>query len=319
MSDLLAADFERLFEGRRDAWGTVEGGQVKEPVTTAHFLRHLIEPGCSLGIYPLIQDAELAAAWEKRLGGPVGDNFVKWGCSDIDTKGDPEAAWPLALNLRRALEALNIPAWIERTKSKGWHVWVFACEWVPAIVMRRALLAAHQVAGVAASEVNPKQTDVGRRVTYGNYVNLPYPAGWERTDRRVIVDENRRAVELHEFVDAALFYSVGFDTLHEAAKLYRPPERPPVVVDRRIELDEALVRRLPGLAHRIFRDGPLPGRDRSGTLQRLAFLCAEAGFEPAETLAVVTDADRRWGKFHGRPDGERHLHAIVTYAHERVQ
>jgi len=46
----------------------------------------------------------------------------------------------------------------------------------------------------------------------------------------------------------------------------------------------------------VWRDGPLPGSDRSTTLVHLARLCAEQDLPPQETLQILTSADRRWGK-----------------------
>jgi hypothetical protein len=313
--------FIQLFEGRIDVWGALHGECMYGDVTVENYERHLHQPNSSLGIYPLIQDRYgLGEVWADRLGGPVGDNFVKWGCTDIDDKADPEACWPLALNLQKALGALGITAWIERTKGKGYHVWVFADEWVPAIVMRRALLVAHQLAGVAPTEVNPKQVDAGARVRYGNYVNLPYPHGWQETRKRAVVGDNLNVglLSLDIFVEAAWQERTDFDTLHAAAKLYVEPPKQAVVVDRPVELDDAIKSKLSGLAWTIFKDGPLAGRDRSGTLQRLAFLCAEGGLQPGEALAVVKDADARWGKFSQRPDCDEQLGAIVTYAYGKV-
>ena len=312
MSDLVDR-FADLFAGRKDAWGSTHGECIKEPVTCLHYERHLTVPTRSIGIYPLIQDRDLALRWGQTLKGPVGDNFVKWGCSDIDN--DNVA---LAVNLKAALGALGIKAWVERTKSGHYHVWVFADEWVPALVMRRTLLVAHQVAGVAPTEVNPKQLDVGVRVKYGNYVNLPYPCGWEASSRRCVIDRSGGVILLDEFVDLASGQRTSFETLRAAGKHYREPVKPAVVVDRQSTLTDELLRELPGLAWTIYKDGPLEGRDRSGTLQRLAFLCAEAGMKPADTLAVVTSADARWGKYLHRPDGERQLNAIVTYAYSKV-
>jgi hypothetical protein len=53
---------------------------------------------------------------------------------------------------------------------------------------------------------------------------------------------------------------------------------------------------LQGLAYTIWRDGPLPGSDRSTILVHLARLLAEQDMHPQDALAVLADADRRWGK-----------------------
>lgn len=319
MSDaeaIVISRFAELFQGRDDAYGIEAGQCIKEHVTLHHYRRHLTEPGCAIGIYPLIYDSELGSVWSERMGGHIGGHFVHWGCSDIDNPGNPEAALTYAVNLYRALHALGIDAWIERTKSKGFHVWVFADEWVPAIVMRRAFLVAHQIAGVGASEVNPKQIDLAGR-SYGNYVNCPYPFDYRGTERRCMIDPALGPIPLYTFTEVAYADRATFTALYSAAKLYvEPPKRG---VDRSIAEPSGpvkeLSRQLPGLPFKIWRDGPLEGRDRSNTLQRFAHLCAEADIGVSDAFALLADADQRWGKFSDRPDGESHLRRMIEVAY----
>src|SRR5690606_36919034 len=103
-----------------------------EPVTLASFERHLNLDGHSLGVYPMVSGDKIRRnVFEQRHGIDGGDHYVKWGCSDIDNPDDLELAFVLARNLHTALRALGIESWVERTKGKGYHVWVFAEEWVP--------------------------------------------------------------------------------------------------------------------------------------------------------------------------------------------
>lgn len=319
MSDneaIVISKFAELFRGRGDAYGIEAGQCIKDAVTVRHYGRHLTEPGCAIGIYPLIYDPHLAERWSARMGGHIGGHFVCWGCSDIDNPADPESALTYAANLERTLRALELDAWIERTKSKGFHVWVFADEWVPAIVMRRALLVAHQVAGVTATEVNPKQVDLTGK-SYGNYVNLPFPYDYKGTERRCVIDDELGPIPLYTFVEVAHEERNSFDALHLAAKLYVEPTLPGVgrPIGEPNGSAKELSRRLPGLAYTIWEKGPLQGRDRSNTLQRFAHLCAESEVGASDAFALLVDADERWGKFYDRADGESHLRRMIEVAY----
>lgn len=321
--------FRLLFQGRDDAYGVVEGGSVKEPVDAVRWYEHLRATGRSIGIYPMIDGDDP----ERLLGAghltvrqrfqaiheiDGGRFYVRWGCTDIDNKADPEACLPLARNIQKALKALGISSWIERTKGKGYHVWIFADDWVPAIVMRRALLVAHQIAGVHPTEVNPKQVDASKlKVGLGNYVNLPYAHDWAGTAHRAVLHPqfpDALPLTVDEFVMWALEDRVDFDTLMAAAKLYKEPVRKHVNIGEPSGEATEIARRLPGLAFTIWRDGVLDGRDRSGTLMRLAYLCAEAELSPADALVILYDADQRWGKYHERGDVEQ-LDGMVERAY----
>jgi hypothetical protein len=147
--------FIKLFRGRGDVYGSETGGCIKMPLTREVFDSHLAGD-TPVGVYPMV---------------PLkGDWYTIWGCSDIDVED-----MPAAFNLREALEAGGVHAFVEKSRSKGYHVWVFASEPVLASDMRRMLLAAHQVADYPAREVNPKQEQLTSIMQYGNYVRLPYP------------------------------------------------------------------------------------------------------------------------------------------------
>jgi hypothetical protein len=294
----METDFLKLFAGRGDIKGAVHGECVKEPITWSDVEAHLYGEG-SLGIYPLVNGV--------KIGLDPDINYVHWGCSDIDV--DDLA---LASRLAEALALLDINCWVERTKSKGYHVWVFTQEWVPADIMRRALLVAHHVADIPAKEVNPKQVE-GKQ--YGNYVNLPYAAKWTAENRRVMVDPNGKSKPFDYFVLAATRTKVHNDALERAAALWKEPEKPQLEHREYEGQLDKLTTKLDGLAWTIFKEGPKDGRDRSTTLARLAHLCAERGLSVEECYAVVSDADCRWGKFADRADGEEQLWRICENAY----
>lgn len=183
MPDSLVVEFANLFQGRTDAVGTEAGGCIRLPgewaVQRAIDL-HLGHGGKdAIGIYPMrlfpmakatgsgefvrAEDATNEAEWR-----------VHWGCIDFD-EGE-EISLVHARNVRTALQQLGLTSWIERSRSKGFHVWLFADEWVPARTMRRALLAACQLVDAPTKEINPKQEELNDD-QLGNYVRLSHPGG----------------------------------------------------------------------------------------------------------------------------------------------
>ena len=141
IDDKLLDNYIKLFRGRGDVYGTDSGGCAKLPLNRGTFERHL-NGSERIGVYPIV---------------PInGQASVVWGCSDFDL--GLEQSLHQARQLHDALKAGGVTSWIECSRSKGYHVWVFATEPVSAEIMRNMLLAAHQVAEVPATEVNPKQT-----------------------------------------------------------------------------------------------------------------------------------------------------------------
>ena len=285
--------FTSLFRGRGDVYGHEEGRCVKEPLTHEVFKRHL-EGIQAIGVYPMV---------------PINNvQHVAWGCSDIDIEDLAGAR-----KIQSALAVVNVTAFVERSRSKGYHVWVFAENVVPASDMRRMLLCAHQVAEYPAREVNPKQETLATG-QYGNYVRLPYFNAEDMTDsHRRILDDNNQAVSLHDFVSAASSSRVRREHIADLAKLWREPVATPAVIDmsQSVGVKEALMQLSP-LGKVIWRDGPLPTKDRSTTLARLGHECVRSCMSPSETKIVLVDADKRWGKYHLRPNGELEIDKLVV-------
>jgi hypothetical protein len=298
MTDTQALDiFVSLFRGRGDCYGSETGGCVREQLTKDVFLQHLTD-GPSIGVYPAVPTD--------------GDAICVWGCSDIDIEDLGAARL-----LQRTLEAAGIHAWVERSRSKGYHVWVFADSPIAAEDMRRMLLVAHHVADYPAREVNPKQSDVSVHKV-GNYVRLPYPHGL-RIDptRRTMLDDCDQPIPLRDFLKVVSAQRTSSHDILRISAMYVPPKREHVVIDfgTNENLDEALRLTSP-LARTIWRDGPLPSQDRSKALMRLAYVCSSSGITPSLCHVIVVDADKRWGKFHARGDaGMEQIAKIVERAY----
>jgi hypothetical protein len=290
--------FARLFFGRGDCYGSNEGGCVKQPLTEQVLEAHFYDK--PIGVYPMVLRH--------------GHWMVAWGCVDFDTAD----AQQHATSLRSALAHAGITAWVERSRSKGYHVWVFPETLVLAETMRHALIVACHVAEVPTTEVNPKQValNIGQ---VGNYVRLPY-AGWfnnQNTDRQRIMDITDTVMPLEDFLVTAYSHRTATDLLQRIADMYTPPAAPQQPIgnyDYDATLDEAMAVLSP-LGKVIWRDGPLQGRDRSTTLAKLGHECVRSGLNPSQTRTVIRTADQRWGKYHLRPNGELEIDKLVVRVH----
>jgi hypothetical protein len=321
----IADQFAELFQGNAAAVGTEDGGCWRfgqrpdgswgNGSWRLSIDQHLTGEDEPVGVYPMC----LMTVDSDSL--PMYDGWVvHWGCIDFD-EGE-EASWIHAGNVHRMLAVYNVTSWIERSRSKGYHVWVFAQEWVPAQLMREALLAACQTVGAPTREINPKQTELAEG-QLGNYVRLPYP-GWlgdsivdDAQGRRVMVASYDRigCYSLDEFVSEALAKRTDVEALERLAALYKPPVKPIAHRDWSTTYDGPAADRLIGKARIIWEHGPLEGSDRSDTLWKLARYLREDGrHTQAEAFELLVDADARWGKFAHRPDRDKRLWDIIDGA-----
>lgn len=308
----LVDDFIALFDGRHDAVGTEQGGCLRVeslPNTTfeERLKWHLKLGGeNAIGVYPLTHQPD---GW-----------FVHWGCVDFD-EGE-EASWVHARNLQKVLAKVGVCGWIERSRSKGYHVWAFARrgEWHPAGMVRRGLLVATQLAKAPTKEINPKAEGHDDPAFLGNYVRLPYPGmldtplGIADGARRVMVMDGGQSWNLPAFVEEAHALA-GLDGLEKLAAHWKPPVRVSEIPKGEAvsEIDEDIVRRMGGLAYTIWKDGQLEGADRSGTLYKLGVKLFEDGahtFE--ECIAILKDVDERLlQKYSGRADFDQRITEIM--------
>lgn len=282
----LVKSFSELFAGRVDAYGSWEGGCVKTPVTSGSYTKHLWGQEY-IGIYPMMDDST-----------------VWWGCSDIDVNDIDQAR-----NIQLALKLKLIESWVEKT-VKGFHVWVFARHPVSARVMRRALLAAHSAAKVPAKEINPKQEEASG---YGNYVRLPYPGAlFEFPTVRYIIDGSDKPMLLEDFVEKAKTYSVSQGDLEAVARLYVPKLPAQFSTSMPVVPADVAKTLLSPYTLKIFLDGPSVNSDRSTTLVRLAYHLRTDNISPEVAYGIIRTADKSWGKFYDRVDGEIHLAKIIA-------
>lgn len=298
---LTIEGFAELFQGRMDAYGTDRGGVIRQqpdedwPTWERTVRFHLEDTDTATGVYPWVRGQ------------------VHWGCVDFDGHRDGDVR-AHAANVQTALRMCNAHGFVERTRSgNGFHVWVFARDWVDGPLMRRALLGACQVVDAPLKEINPKSWTLAYD-QLGNYVRLPYPQGWDTRYTQVMVTEHDVMIPLDTFVESALSSRVTEDVLNDIARLYQEPPRTFSVPERLPGAPRGDSHLLSPLAFTIWRDGPQRG-GRSEALYLLSCLMAEDGkLSWHEALDLLIDADQRWGKFMVRPNGEKTLRDMLTKA-----
>ena len=288
-------------------WQDADGGfQPADGKDWLSIVADHLRTGPSIGVYPLVL---------------LNEEFdVYWGCVDWDS-GDRES-WIHATNVWQVLKQLGVTSWVERSRSKGFHLWVFFKDAMPAIDVRHGLIGACALVEAPAKEVNPKQVELSNR-GWGNGVRLPYGALREAGGRNEMVDPDVTFSmrPLRSFVDPAIANRVTPEMWEPVTALYSPPEGLPDI-EWGVGAGD---RELSGLAAAIRQTGPRPSTDkptgdRSSTLFSLACAMLKEGHTPDDTLAELESADRDWGgKYAQRSDGQKWLRTTVANAQQRVR
>lgn len=162
--------FQSLFCGLGHVYGTLDTKtgkvrQVKAPVTEDVIYAHLMGHS-PYGVYLLVHDRTRALA------------------VDFD---DHDLEKPKAFVCHA--RTLGLPFYIERSKSKGFHVWAFfAQEGVQALKARSLAHGILQDLHLKQVEVFPKQDRLDSRISYGNFINAPLFGQYVAHGRTVFVE-----------------------------------------------------------------------------------------------------------------------------------
>ena len=164
------AIFRNLFTGLPHTFGTYDpvtgrARQVKAPVTDRVFLDHLTgrQP---YGVYLLVKDRTRAIA--------------------VDF--DSENRLTVADFVGRA-KHYGISAYVERSKSKGYHAWIFFEE--AGVLAKKARLVVHHLLceiNEPTAESFPKQDGLGANAQYGNFINAPLFGALVKHGKTVFID-----------------------------------------------------------------------------------------------------------------------------------
>ena len=162
--------FRRLFTGLPHVYGTydpVSGRtrQVKEPVTDKVIFDHLVgrQP---YGVYLLVQDRTRA----------------------ITVDFDTDNRLTVAEFVSKA-KHYGVSVYVERSKSKGYHAWIFF-EGQGVLAGKARLVLRHLLneIGEPAAETFPKQDVLDTNIQYGNFINAPLFGPLVKQGKTVFVD-----------------------------------------------------------------------------------------------------------------------------------
>lgn len=288
--------FRNLFSGLTNVYGTydVETGrvrQVKEPVTAEVIHAHLIGRQ-SYGVYLL--------------------TGYKTGALAIDFDEDELC---LPISFVAGARRYDRSAYIERSKSKGYHVWIFFDDGgVPA---HKARLVAHRILadmGKPATEVFPKQDALADGLSYGNFIHAPLFGTLVPKGRTVFVDPAEPTEVYHDqwelLARAQRVPEVRLDAVIKSCRLECPdPAREgPRPGSRKEPNDDTSPFGLPPCARRMLAEGVT-------SLQRLSCFRLAVHLKrygmPYD-LALVTL--KAWARKNRPEDGKRIItDAEITY------
>lgn len=163
--------FRSCFTGLTNVYGTYDPRtgrvrQVKEPVTGRVILRHL-QGRQPYGVYLLDGDRTRALA-------------IDFDDHDLNPP----------MELLAAARNYGVATYIEVSKSKGYHVWMFFEEIgvVAARARRLAQLLLDDI-GMPETEVFPKHDRLDDRAQYGNFINAPLFGALVPKGRTVFLDD----------------------------------------------------------------------------------------------------------------------------------
>lgn len=154
------------------------------------------------------------------------DGNCLWAAIDIDNHGSDH---DLPINeVDARIHELQLPVIPCRSKSGGIHVYLFLRDPQPAGKIRGIMAEWATKLGYGGSEIFPKQSKLTLRegkMSYGNWINLPYFGG-DATVRYAVVDGKRLTTA--EFIEHAEQLRLGAPRLR-SLMIAEHPEAPPCI------------------------------------------------------------------------------------------
>ena len=142
---------------------------VKREITLDDIQNHL-DGKITIGVYCLAKD-----------------NTVKWSCVDLD--GDESDLRQTDLKSQQIYELFkDYPRIREFSGRRGYHVWIFFKNPVPAIFAKTLVKARTHLVGSTNFEIFPKQVELNEARLYGNLVKLIYAVHRVSQKRSEILD-----------------------------------------------------------------------------------------------------------------------------------
>ncbi|MFH1384659.1 MAG: primase C-terminal domain-containing protein [Candidatus Omnitrophota bacterium] len=158
--------YREIFTGREDIYG-FNRMCVKEPLTEELYRSHIA--GIKrIGVYPLINI-----------------KMTKWLAFDID-----EDDFGKILLIVERLEHYGIAGEIEKSKSKGFHIWLLLNKEIEAVKIRLVAEMILQEVGITC-EIFPKQDELFPDRPFGNFLFLPLFGDSVKDGRTIFIDREQ--------------------------------------------------------------------------------------------------------------------------------
>ena len=297
-----ACKFAEIFKGNTKACGRlgdINGGGRWEhiPLTVKEYEKHLNGTSYkdSLGICPILDDGTVL--------------FV---AIDVDAENEEDKS-ELAIRayeVKMYLEDFGITAYIEISKGKGYHIWVFFKESVTALKARKLVrIAWKEVVGGPIPEIFPKQNNLNTDKGFGNYINLPYFPPHSNSKRRVFVNGGEYYT-LEEFLEIVKRHTA--EELDNAL-VQMPQEQEEDVVFKKSKSDRVHLDLLPCIKS-FLEKGSDYGYRRPAIFRTAAHLNA-SGYPYEAAIAIIEKADQNHNPSIMKEHGEKELHHHIYSAY----
>jgi hypothetical protein len=153
ISDDLVKTLQSLFSWRNEAYGLESSPcpiTIREPLTDSLITDHL-KGSKRIGVF---------------LTGI--DNRIKSTCLNLNECNPVKLRKLLVVLIERGI----IP-YVERSKSKGYHVWIFLSNSIEALTVRKVLSQILRSEGIDGIEILPKEDSINPNNGLGDYIFLP--------------------------------------------------------------------------------------------------------------------------------------------------
>ncbi len=253
-----------------------------------------------IGVYPLFRNDGHGGRWH-----------VNWCAVDLD---EGEGDLIHAKNLKLLLNKFGITAFIERSRSKGFHIWVYLKQSVSATLAREALFGACELIDVPTREVYPKQTELDGK-GYGNCLLLPFP-NMSNPGRQVILDDGDNPTTVERFTHQAWATRAPVHSMQTLHSLHKERH----IRNANAFLNESGMGAIQGRDDKDFKyiarqiwEGDVR-EDRSNALYAFACSLFRQNYRDDSVFRWSAALDEKIGKFVGRSDREKRLHELVEHA-----
>ncbi len=273
--------FADLFSGRKDAYG-LHNFCLKEEVNTDVYKKH-IDGLQRIGIYPI---------YNKEL--------VNWIAIDLD-----EDDFEKTLTIKKKLAELGLNIYIERSKSKGYHLWCFFNKPILAVSPRLVVESVLEELNIIC-EIFPKQDKLDDNHPYGNYINLPLFGGDLNNERTIFLDDDG-TIFIDKIADIASIKTTKSSIIDELI-ISRELGRKQVIMQETPKTNGhkgSSSKELPCIA--MIKKGVLKG-GRDNCCFRLTINYKEKGFPQSDIKTLI----HSWNSKNEVPLTERSLDKIIT-------